>query len=82
VRVFDYKCPIGHLFEKFTNGQDHVALCECGLLAEKQLSAPLFTLEGYSGSFPGAASKWERQHEKAHADHVKNYGPDSAAVDL
>jgi hypothetical protein len=73
VRVADYRCSKGHTFEMFH--QSTVApvwaTCDCGQPAEKILSAPRFTLEGWSGAFPGAAMKWEQQHEKSHADHIK-----------
>jgi hypothetical protein len=34
----------------------------CGAKALRQLSAPQFKLEGITGSFPGAAMKWDKKH--------------------
>ena len=79
MKVFDYRCSNGHVFEQFQNTTAPLmwATCDCGQPAEKQLSAPRFTLEGWSGAFPGAAMKWDQRHEKAHADHVKQNGIES-----
>lgn len=64
MRVFDFECQNGHRHEHFVpNGQTEVPCDTCGLVARKVLSAPAFKLEGWSGSFPGAAMKWERDHE-------------------
>ena len=65
IRVFDYKCPDGHLTEVFGKGQSSVECPVCGAPAEKQLSAPPCKLEGWSGAFPGRAMRWEREHWKA-----------------
>jgi putative FmdB family regulatory protein len=67
IRVFDYRCAQGHVHELFVSSEDHGPQpCKtCGQAAERQLSAPPFILEGHSGAFPGRASKWEREHEKA-----------------
>lgn len=64
MRVFDFECRNGHKHEHFVqNGTTEVTCLTCGTVARKVLSAPMFKLEGWSGSFPGAASKWERDHE-------------------
>jgi hypothetical protein len=82
MRVADYRCSKGHIFEQFTSATVAPlwATCDCGQPAEKVLSAPRFMLEGVSGDFPGAAMKWDTRHEKAHTDHVKKYGPDHELV--
>lgn len=66
MRIYDFRCPDGHEEEHLVT--DHTVtthLCTCGKTAERQLSAPPCILEGHSGSFPGRAMKWEREHEKA-----------------
>lgn len=66
MRVYDFKCPQDHVEEHVV--KDHTVTehpCHCGAIGVRQLSAPPVHLEGYSGSFPGAALKWEREHEKA-----------------
>ena len=37
----------------------------CGGTLTRIITPIRFKLEGHSGHFPTAASKWERQHEKA-----------------
>jgi hypothetical protein len=67
VKIYDFLCPNGHLEEHVVKSWEHDRhLCDtCGEVGIKQLSAPPCILEGHSGSFPGAAMKWERDHEKA-----------------
>ena len=67
IRVYDYKCPAGHVHELFIQSDDiGTQPCPtCWQPAIRQLSAPPFVLEGHSGHFPGRAMKWEREHEKA-----------------
>lgn len=65
MRVYDYVCPLGHRTEHFTRDAAPTAQCACGETSTRALSAPNFILEGHSGSFPGRAMKWEREHEKA-----------------
>lgn len=63
MRVFDFVCPNNHVHEHFVpNGQTEVPCPDCGQEARRMVSAPAFKLEGWSGSFPGAAMKWERDH--------------------
>lgn len=65
MRVFDFECPNGHVHERFvSNNETTEVTCEsCGQSARKIMSTPAIKLEGWSGSFPGAAMKWERDHE-------------------
>lgn len=67
MKVFDYLCPNGHRTELFASVPTETTECMCGEQALKQLSAPQFKLEGVSGSFPGAAMKWEKKR----AEHIK-----------
>jgi len=75
VKVYDFECSKGHITEKFCHGRGEL-LGACDTCGEtlthymRIVSAPRFTLEGWSGAFPGAAMKWEQQHEKAHRDSV------------
>ena len=65
LRVFDFKCDAGHRYEAFVSSEVRSLVCHCGLTSTRQLSAPAFHLDGASGHFPGAAMKWEREHELA-----------------
>jgi len=65
MRVFDFTCPNGHTHERFVaNGTTEVECETCGQKAAKIIGTPAIKLEGWSGSFPGAAMKWERDHER------------------
>jgi hypothetical protein len=44
---------------------------KCSSNADKLISAPRVTLEGYSGSFPGAAAAWEKKHKQQLAKELK-----------
>lgn len=74
MKVFDFECHNGHITEKFCHGGETIGTCDTcfGTLTwdQRVISAPRFTLEGWSGSFPSAATKWDQRHEKAHRDSV------------
>lgn len=65
LKIFDFKCPDGHVTEKMVRGDVKVTRCDCGKDASRQLSAPAFHLEGASGDFPGRHMRWVKEHEKA-----------------
>jgi len=65
IKVYDFKCTNGHLFEEFVEAGTTTSRCGCGANATKMVSAPSFHLEGASGDFPGRHMKWVREHEKA-----------------
>jgi len=64
-KVFDFKCPNGHVFEDFVEAGTTASRCSCGAEATKILSATKCYLDGASGDFPGRHMKWVREHEKA-----------------
>ena len=66
--LYDFRCgKCGNVFESYVKSSDnkHTACRECGHDAHRMISPVRSKLEGHSGSFPGAAMKWEREHEKA-----------------
>jgi len=72
--LYEYKCPVGHKFERFyrmAEDSSH-ALCSCGELAPKQLSAPLVR-----GDYPGYAcpitGAWI-EGRKAHNENLARHG--------
>ena len=67
MRVYDFKCPSGHIEEHTVRDSDVTKhICSmCGGIGIRQLCAPPFVLEGATGAFPGRAMKWERDHEQA-----------------
>ena len=65
LKVFEFKCEQGHIFEQFVEGSVTSSRCGCGANATKIVSATNHVLEGASGDFPGRHSKWVREHSKA-----------------
>jgi hypothetical protein len=64
LRVFDFVCSNGHKHELFVPSNIWDMPCPtCGLNARRIISAPRVKLEGFSGSFPGAAAAWEQRRE-------------------
>jgi len=64
IKVYDYRCSNQHVFEVFTDNSEKVFKCGCGADARRILSPVRSQLEGFSGDFPGAAMRWEREHER------------------
>ena len=65
-KVFDFRCPNGHVHEEFVKAEVTESRCKtCGAVSTRMVSAPSFDLNGSDGSFPGAHMKWVREHEKA-----------------
>jgi hypothetical protein len=65
-KVFDFRCPNGHVHEEFVKAEVTESRCKtCGAVSTRMVSAPSFHLNGSDGTFPGAHMKWVREHEKA-----------------
>ncbi len=72
IRAYDFICLKSHKTEKFVSTNVEETTCpECGTLAHRAVSAPSVKLEGWSGSFPGAAMKWEKKHQEKMAQERK-----------
>ena len=65
LKVYDFRCPKGHVFERFVSSGTVASRCGCGETATKMLSAPSFILDGSTGDFPGRHIKWVKEHEEA-----------------
>ena len=64
-QLFDAKCATcNNVFEAFGYLNDTVG-CSCGGEAKRIISPIRCQLDGTSGDFPGAAYKWQREHERA-----------------
>lgn len=60
-RMFEFACEDGHFFEKLVDDSIRSVKCiHCDTIAARVVSAPAVKLEGITGDFPGAYSKWER----------------------
>ena len=72
IRAYDFICPNEHITEKFVSTNINETTCSvCGSKAQRAVSAPNVKLEGWSGSFPGAAMKWEKKHKEKMAQERK-----------
>jgi len=65
IKVYDFRCTNGHLFEEFVDKDTTVSRCGCGANATRVVSATKCVLDGSSPDFPGAHMKWVREHEEA-----------------
>ena len=64
IKVYDFRCDNGHLFEKFVESGTTVSRCDCGANSTRVASATKCVLDGSSGDFPGRHMKWVREHEE------------------
>jgi len=73
-RMYEFECGTCHqVTEKLTGYETAEVQCFCGEKATRKVSAPAIKLEGWSGSFPGAANKFDRIHrEKLAAERKAN----------
>ncbi len=65
IKVFEFRCTNGHIFEDFVDGTTTTSRCGCGAEATKIVSATKCVLDGSTGDFPGRHMKWVREHEEA-----------------
>ena len=65
IKVFDFRCTNGHIFEEFVDEHTTSSRCGCGANATKIVSATPSILDGSTGDFPGRHIKWIREHEEA-----------------
>ena len=62
--ILDFKCTAcNHVDERYIDNNTEYTECSvCNGKALRMVSTPTISLEGYSGSFPGAAIAWEKKH--------------------
>ena len=65
IKVFEFKCSNGHIFEEFVEEGTTSSRCGCGANATKIVSATQFVLDGSDSGFPGRHMKWVKEHEEA-----------------
>lgn len=63
-KIFDVKCPDGHITEVFGYADDPFRCGECGSEAKRIISPVRCKLDALSGDFPDAARKWAKMHER------------------
>ena len=64
MRVFDYQCKNGHVFERFVRDDSAQHCPQCDEVGSKLLCAPRVYLDPTSGHFPGATMKWLNSRDK------------------
>lgn len=64
LKLFDFRCPDGHVEEHLVNGEADTVRCTCGLEATRMITGTRTKLDPISGDFPGATIKWAREHER------------------
>lgn len=79
-RLFDFICSEGHLQERLVSDEVTNLPCElCGKDALRQISAPRINLEPFSGIYPSATARWERNRaEKLKQERKRNEGKDNS----
>ena len=61
LRIFDFQCPNGHIFEAFIDSELKQLPCtQCTDIADRLISPVRSVLDPISGTFPGATMKWAR----------------------
>lgn len=62
-RIFEFICEQNHITEALVDDESRTIKCrDCSGVATRMISMPAIKLEGWSGSFPGAANKFDRLH--------------------
>lgn len=63
--IIDVRCGSCNKVSEEFGAMDATYKCSCGGTSERIISPVKCKLEGYSGDFPGAAMRWEREHTNA-----------------
>ncbi len=78
-RIYDFKCPDGHITEKFVETSVKQIVCPvCRQQSTRLVSFARPVLDVISGDFPGATLKWARGRQekiKAERRQVESHGP-------
>lgn len=64
-RLYDFRCPEGHVAEAFVSAEIKHIRCICGQEATRIISPINFQLNGADSGWPTAHDKWVREHERA-----------------
>ena len=74
-RIFEFQCVKGHITEKYVDDSVKIVEClHCRNDASRIISAPMISLEGITGAFPGAADKWVKRRQEKIAQERKQGG--------
>ena len=64
MKLYDFKCPKGHIEEHFAKDDEKQRRCSCGELSRRIISPVRAKLDPLSGHFPTASDKWAKMHER------------------
>lgn len=64
-RLYDFRCPNGHVTEHFVDAESKHVRCNCGEEANRIISPINFALNGADSGWPTAHDRWVREHERA-----------------
>ena len=65
-KLFEFQCrECKEISEQYTEYKQLSTCPSCSSIADKIISAPRVSLEGITGSFPGAALSWEKKHKQS-----------------
>ena len=71
-KIFEFQCTSCDLvFDELTEYKKESICPECDSVADKIISTPRISLEGYSGNFPGAAMQFDKKHRQKLAQERK-----------
>jgi len=71
-KLFEFHCfTCDNHFEELTEYRQTFPCPKCNSNADKIISAPRVSLEGWSGSFPGAADAWDKKRKQKLAEERK-----------
>ena len=71
-QIFEFACSNGHLTERLVESDVREIQCPaCTEQSVRLISTPRINLEGFTGAFPGAASKWMRTRAEKHKQATK-----------
>lgn len=60
----DFVCnDCGETIERFIDAEISTIECDCGGAADRVIGLPTISLEGITGSFPGAYERWAKIRE-------------------
>lgn len=65
MRLYDFRCPDGHVFEELVKSDVHEVRCKCGQDAVRIISPINFHLDGSDTAWPTAHDRWVKEHERA-----------------
>ena len=72
MRLYDFKCPLGHITEELVTPGTESIQCDCGDTATRIITPINFHLNGSDQAWPSAHSKWVREHERAGKKNLHN----------